>query len=57
MDKQFMDVMGSQFLMAHGMGIPVEDATTMVTFPKTGKYYLFVRTRNWVTPWSDKEAP
>jgi hypothetical protein len=56
-DQQFMDIMGSPFLLAHGMGIPVEDATTMVTFPKTGKYYLYVRTRNWVAPWSDKEAP
>jgi len=56
-DQQFMDVMGSPYLMAHGMGIPVEDATTMVSFPKTGKYYLFVRTRNWAAKWSDKEAP
>lgn len=56
-DQQFMDVMGSPYLMAHGMGIPVEDATTVVSFPKTGKYYLFVRTRNWAALWSDKEAP
>lgn len=56
-DQQFMDIMGSPFLLAHGLGIPVEDATTMVSFPKTGKYYLYVRTRNWITPWSDKEAP
>ena len=47
-DQQFMDVMGSPYLMAHGLGIPVEDATTTVSFPETGKYFLFVRTRNWV---------
>jgi len=56
-DQQFMDVMGSPYLMAHGLGIPVEDATTTVSFPKTGKYFLFVRTRNWVARWSKNEAP
>ncbi len=55
-DQQFMDVMGSTFLMAHGMGIPVEDANTMVNFPKTGNYKIYVRTRNWSSQWSKKEA-
>lgn len=56
-DQQFMDVMGSPFLMAHGLGTPVEDAKTTVLFPKTGKYYLFVRTRNWAEQWSKTDAP
>ncbi|VAW15038.1 FIG00406056: hypothetical protein [hydrothermal vent metagenome] len=56
-DQQFMDVMGSPFLMAHGLGVPVDNATTTVSFPETGEYYLFVRTRNWVAQWSGKEAP
>lgn len=56
-DQQFMDQMGSPFLMAHGMGIAVKDATTPVQFPKTGKYRLFVRTRNWASRWTDKDAP
>ena len=30
-DQQFMDLMGSSYLMAHGMGEPVEDAQTEVT--------------------------
>jgi hypothetical protein len=55
-DQQSMDVMGSPYLMAHGMGIPVEDAEATVKFPNTGKYYVFVRTRNWTAPWSDKAA-
>ena len=55
-DQQSMDVMGSPYLMAHGMGIPVADATTTVTFPKKGKYRVFVRTRNWTAPWSDVAA-
>ena len=55
-DQQSMDVMGSPYLMAHGMGIPVTDATTTVRFPKKGKYRMFVRTRNWTAPWSDVAA-
>jgi len=56
-DQQSMDVMGSSYLMAHGMGNPVEDATTSVTFPKTGNYRVFVRTRNWAARWNTTEAP
>ena len=29
-DSQFMDQMGSPFLLAHGLGTPVDDATTTV---------------------------
>jgi hypothetical protein len=56
-DQQFMDVMGSPYLMAHGLGSPVEDATTEITFPKPGTYYIYVRTYNWTAPWSDKAGP
>ncbi len=55
-DQQFMDVMGSSFLMAHGMGRIVEDASTSVTFPANGTYKVYVRTRNWTAQWSDKAA-
>lgn len=55
-DQQFMDVMGSSFLMAHGMGKIVEDASTTVTFPKPGTYNVYVRTRNWSSQWSKVEA-
>jgi hypothetical protein len=30
-DPQFMDVMGSPYLLAHGLGVPVTDAVTQVT--------------------------
>ena len=43
-DQQFMDLMGSSYLMAHGMGEPVEDAKTEVTFPEKGTYYVYIRT-------------
>lgn len=57
LDQQFMDVMGSSYLMAHGLGVPVEDASTLLEIPSAGRYYLFVRTMNWVAPWTDTEAP
>ena len=56
LDQQSMDVMGSPYLMAHGMGIPVDDATTTVVFPGKGTYQIFVRTRNWTAPWSNVAA-
>lgn len=55
-DQQFMDLMGSPYLMAHGMGKPVDDATTRVIFPSTGNYNIFVRTYNWTSPWSTQKG-
>ncbi len=46
-DQQSFVVMGSSYLMAHGMGRPVKDATTIVQFPKKGKYRVWVRTKDW----------
>lgn len=56
-DQQFMDVMGSPYLLAHGMGVPVADATTEVTFPESGTYHVYVRTYNWTSPWHKGEGP
>ena len=47
-DPQFVEQMGSPYLMAHGMGKPVKHASTFVKFKKTGTYHVFVRTKNWV---------
>ena len=52
-DQQFMDLMGSPYLMAHGMGVPVEDASTTISFPESGTYYVYVRTYNWTSPWDE----
>jgi hypothetical protein len=46
-DQQFMDQMGSPFLLAHGLGVPVADAVTKVMLPRPGLYRVWVRTRNW----------
>ncbi|MBC8468908.1 MAG: FAD-dependent oxidoreductase [Planctomycetes bacterium] len=57
LDQQFMDQMGSPFLLAHGLGKPVSDAVTSVTFPVAGTYRVWVRTRDWVAPWKAPGAP
>ena len=56
-DQQFMDVMGSPYLLAHGAGVPVEEASAQVRLPGKGEWHLFVRTFNWVSPWYDGEGP
>ncbi len=56
-DQQFMDQMGSPFVLAHGLGIPVADAIKNVTFSETGIYQVWVRTRDWVGPWGAKGSP
>ncbi len=49
-DPQFMDQMGSPYLLAHGLGVPVADARTTVEVPAAGSYQLWVRTKDWVAP-------
>jgi hypothetical protein len=56
-DQQFMDQMGSPYLLAHGLGDPVRDAITQMTPPSPGKYRIWVRTRDWVAPWKKTGAP
>jgi len=56
-DQQFMDQMGSSFLLAHGYGKPVGDAVAEVKFPSDGMYYVWVRTRDWVGPWKKPGVP
>jgi hypothetical protein len=54
-DPQFVEQMGSPYLMAHGMGAPVLNATTTINLKETGKYHVWVRTKNWVP--GNWEAP
>ena len=54
-DPQFIEQMGSSYVLAHGMGIPVVNAKTQVNFKKQGEYKVWVRTKNWVP--GEWEAP
>ena len=56
-DQQFMDIMGSPYLLAHGMGRPVADATTSFPIGEAATYHIYVRTYNWTSPWTDGEGP
>lgn len=47
-DAQFIDQMGSPYLMAIGLGKPVEDASTRVAVPAAQRYRLWVRSKDWI---------
>ncbi len=57
LDTQFIDIMGSPYLLAHGLGEPVKDAMTKVKFPSTGSYRVLVRTKDWVARWKAPGQP
>jgi hypothetical protein len=57
LDTQFIREMGSPYLLAHGLGKPVADATTKVSFPVAGNYRVFVRTKDWVARWNAPGTP
>lgn len=57
LDTQFVTTMGMPYLLAHGLGRPVEDAYVDFTAQEAGEYHLFVYTFNWVAPWHEDMAP
>lgn len=57
LDTEFIQQMGSPYLLAHALGKPGRDATTRVKVPAAGRYYAFVRTKDWVAPWKAKGQP
>jgi hypothetical protein len=48
LDAQFVDEMGSPYLLAHGLGKSVSNATTKVEISQAGDYKVWVRTKDWV---------
>ncbi|MHC4748139.1 MAG: FAD-dependent oxidoreductase [Planctomycetota bacterium] len=46
-DPQHIDIMGSPYLLATGVGKSVDDAVTTLTIPQDGTYTLWVRCRDW----------
>jgi len=57
LDTQFILNMGSEYLLAHGLGVPVKNAETNAAFPKLGKYKLWVFTKDWVAHWKKDMSP
>ncbi|MEO1524309.1 MAG: FAD-dependent oxidoreductase [Planctomycetota bacterium] len=57
LDTQFIQQMGSPYLMAHGLGKPVADATTRFDLETAGNYRVWVRTFDWVARWNAPESP
>ena len=57
LDTQFIDTMGSPYLLAHGMGRPVADARRKIRLPATGRYRVWVRTYDWVARWNAPGHP
>ncbi len=55
-DQQSMMQMGSPYLMAHGMGQVVEDATTEIILDESGSYRMWVRTRDWTRRWNKEQS-
>lgn len=51
-DPQFVDVMGSPYLLATGVGERVGDAVTHAEIPTAGDYRLWVRCRDWLPEYS-----
>ena len=47
-DSQFVDIMGSPYLLATGLGKPVDDAVTTARIPEPGKYQVWVRCKDWL---------
>jgi len=52
LDTQFVHLIGSGYLIANGVGVPVADATTTLNIPRSDRYHVLVRARNWVQEYS-----
>ncbi|MGI9474512.1 MAG: FAD-dependent oxidoreductase, partial [Rubripirellula sp.] len=57
LDTQFIQQMGSPYLLAHGLGQPVKDAVTTISVTDPGSYRVWVRTKDWVARWSAEPSP
>ncbi len=57
LDTSFTNVIGSPYLLAHGLGKAVADAKTTLKVPVAGTYRVWARTKDWVAPWKAGGAP
>ncbi|MEQ8766688.1 MAG: FAD-dependent oxidoreductase [Planctomycetota bacterium] len=56
-DTQFIESMGSPYLIAHGLGRPVAPANATIELPAPGTYRVWVRTFDWVARWKAPGTP
>ncbi|MEY2750799.1 MAG: hypothetical protein RLZZ550_770 [Verrucomicrobiota bacterium] len=57
LDTSFTNIVGSPYLLAHGLGKPVGDATGTIRIPAAGEYRVWVRTKDWVAHWKAPGTP
>ena len=50
-DNEFILNNGASYLLAHGLGTPVENAKKTIFVKKPGYYHIYAYTYNWVSPW------
>ena len=55
LDNQFELHLGFSYLIAHGLGKPVKNASGQIKFPSAGTYHAWVLTKDWCP--GDWEAP
>ena len=55
-DTASMESLHSAYLMAHGIGVPVEDAKTHFSVEDEGEYYVWALTRDWTAVWGVKNS-
>ncbi len=55
-DQQSMESIHSSYIMAHGLGVPVEDAVTEINIAEDGEYYIWALTRDWTSVWGVKDS-
>ena len=55
-ETQSIEAMGAVYLLAHGIGKPVDDARSELIIPETAKWHCYVRTRNWSSVWKRGSA-
>jgi FAD-dependent oxidoreductase family protein/putative NAD(P)-binding protein len=57
LDQQSLPVIGSSYMLAHGLGIPVDNANTTVGIGEAGDYKIWGRTKDWVAQFDATGAP
>ncbi len=57
LDTAFTNIVGSPYLLAHGLGKPVADARGTVKVAVAGEYRVWVRTKDWVGHWNAPGSP